>query len=178
MSNGVRTEPVPTLEYYEGQRSGPLPRLVRLVLLAGAAGALATAISAFLTILMVWPHFRAALRNPFSSPIEDFSCGVLFLAFLSPAGASVGCLLLLRSSSTKVFTLWAEGGMIAVKASYAAIALYDYASTRPPHFPGLWKDYQITQTTADFLSSAVLPVLIILVLLGKDLHRSGEARRG
>jgi hypothetical protein len=148
MSEEPSSQPVPVLSYYPEDRSAALRRLVRLVLMVGAANGLLGAIS-----------FIANFLPPWSIPPRVLDGSILAGQVIAWLTLSISCLVVLKSGS---------GRMVAVSAQVIALLLDACYYVRQAYLYGEL-GYTILMATS-VLSDWLLPLLVIVVLLRQEMR--------
>jgi hypothetical protein len=173
MSQPPPIAPLPTLSYYEDQRSESLVAIVRLVLWAGVVTAIASSIGSAAMLWRSWPQIA------FPSSIRGFTEIWALLAIMANTfaeiGCATGCALMLATSQGRVFTLWAEIVGIGTKAALSTAYVISYLNLNtkgfPPHFLGA----EIAQLVMGLIAGCAVPLLVIVTLTRKDLRRGFAA---
>jgi hypothetical protein len=168
MSNDLRTGPVPTLGYYEGERSTSAQFLVRLVLLVGAASALMDTVGHSAVLLRSWSEARRAFTSAAPSSVEGLSVVVTGAQILLSLAATLGCLILATTARGILFTLAAEAGLIGLLAASLVLQTFNYL-TLGAHGTYFFATL-IMQLGSTFIHASLIPSLVIVVLVRRDLR--------
>jgi hypothetical protein len=149
MSDEPHVNPLPTLSYYTEEQSPALRLLVRLVLLAGAANGVVSAISCI-----------AGFLPPWSIPPQAVDVALLIGQVLAWLTAAISYLVFIKTGNARMIAISAQGAALLLDACYDVRQIFLY-----PQF-----GYGIVMATA-MIADWLLPLPVIVILVRPDMRR-------
>ena len=169
MSDQPHSEPLRALDYYDETRFSAFLALRRLVLLGGAVVAALSTLNCCFEILRYLPQLLSALTVRLAT-MSGFYAFVMVWRILVGIGVTAGCLIAISHSKAALLTIIGEWILLflsGISIFFRILMLVPSIFSSSPR--GYFVSY-IIPSIIGFLSTSVVPLLVIAVLMRKNMR--------